>query len=201
MSSYGYKSAILTKSEAELMMDTEVRSRDFWAVFDDYDNCIKLQKIIDLLYNSEPGNDYEVDYQENQNGTRLIIRCNVCTKELTSYDPFVTHENGKPHKKIRQQKMTPKDPNIGMKLQRRPLNELRGIFPKGSLEEMIDICRDPVLGIQFVYKEVIHGKELFTCQLCQKSSDVTKVKTSRMFGHLTSSSHNRKYMVCFSTLE
>lgn len=47
---------------------------------------------------------------------------------------------------IRQQKMTPKDPNIGMKLQRRPLNELRGIFPKGSLEEMIDICRDPVLG-------------------------------------------------------
>nr|XP_027216515.1 uncharacterized protein LOC113809189 isoform X1 [Penaeus vannamei] len=94
----------------------------------------------------------------------------------------------------RQQKLTPKDPNLGTKLQKRPHNEVRGIFPKGSLEEMVDSCNDPVLGIQFVYKEVIHGKEKFTCQLCQKSSDVTRIKTSRMFEHLTSLSHNRKYM-------
>lgn len=194
MSSFGYKSSTMTRSDAEFLMDTEVRSRDFWAVFNDYDNCIKLQKIIDILYNSEEGNDYEVDYQENQNGTRLTIRCNVCSKELTSYDPFVTHENGKLHKKTRQQKLTPKDPNLGTKLQKRPHNEVRGIFPKGSLEEMVDSCNDPVLGIQFVYKEVIHSKEKFTCQLCQKSSDVTRIKTSRMFEHLTSLSHNRKYM-------
>lgn len=118
----------------------------------------------------------------------------MCSKELTSYDPFVTHENGKLHKKTRQQKLIPKDPNLYTKLQKRPHNKVRGIFPKGSLEEMVDSCSEPVLGIQFVYKEVIHGKETFTCQLCQKWSDVTRIKTSRMFAHLTSLSHNRKYM-------
>ncbi|XP_045617994.1 uncharacterized protein [Procambarus clarkii] len=184
----------MTRTEAEEIMETDARSKDFWTVDYDYDNCHKLQRVLDVLYNSVSGNNYEVDYQENQNGTRLIIRCNICSKDLTSYDPFYTHENGRNHKKCRQQVLTPKDPNISGTLQRRFLNEPRETFERGSLEDDIDSTKLPILGVQFVYKEVINGEELFTCQLCEKDDKVTRIRSRKMFSHLVSKCHSRKYL-------
>ncbi|XP_042203047.1 uncharacterized protein LOC121853155 [Homarus americanus] len=184
----------MTRAEAEDIMETDTRLKDFWTVDFDYDNCSKLQEAIDLLFNSIEGNKYEVDYQNNQNGTRLIIHCQVCSKDLSSYDPFYTHENGRSHKKLRQQIITPKDPNIKGTLRRQPHNVQRGIFPEGSLEDKIDSCSEPILGVHFVYKEVIAGIETYTCHLCQKDTDVTRIRSSKMLSHLISKAHNKKYM-------
>ncbi|KAK8750290.1 hypothetical protein OTU49_014764 [Cherax quadricarinatus] len=184
----------LSVADAEDIME-EARSKDFWIVDYAFDNCRTLQAALDVLYNTIPGNKYVVNYQDNQNGTRLSIHCKVCTKDLTSYDPFNTHENGKTHKKCRQQLLTPKDPNLRRQLVRRHLNEPRGIFLEGSLENMIDSTELNVLGVQFVYKEVIHGKNLFTCQLCQRDNDsVKRIRSSEMLSHLTSKEYHGKCM-------
>ncbi|KAG7156919.1 Transcription elongation factor SPT5-like 4 [Homarus americanus] len=154
----------MAEAEAEDIMETDTRLKDFWTVDFDYDNCSKLQEAIE-------GNKYEVDYQNNQNGTRLIIHC-----------------------QLRQQIITPKDPNIKGTLRRQPHNVQRGIFPEGSLEDKIDSCSEPILGVHFVYKEVIAGIETYTCHLCQKDTDVTRIRSSKMLSHLISKAHNKKYM-------
>lgn len=30
----------------------------------------------------------------------IFLYLQICSKHLTSYDPFITHENGKNHKKV-----------------------------------------------------------------------------------------------------
>ncbi|KAK3851191.1 hypothetical protein Pcinc_042137 [Petrolisthes cinctipes] len=183
----------LTKDEAEGMLEEEVRDKDFWAVSDDYNNFDQLQGVLNALFNSIEGNKYKVAYQENQKGTRLQIRCQICSKDLNSFDPFISHENGKNHKKMRQQQVVPKDPNLHRKLDKQHHNEPRGTFPEDSLEDMIDNTTMLVIGVQFVYKEVVEGQETFSCQLCC----LDRISAERMFSHLTNAahnSHNAKYL-------
>lgn len=183
----------LDKLTAEALLKDNVVHKDFWAVNDYQDNTELLQSLIDILFNSIEGNDYLVKYQENQNGTRLIITCKICCKDLSSYDPFMAHENGKPHKKVMQKSLSKVEISVDS-LQLQPHNKPRGIFPEGSLENMIDTTNFSVLGMQFVFKEVIDGRDTFTCQLCQEDADVHQLPASRMFSHLTSKGHNLKYL-------
>ncbi|KAK4301717.1 hypothetical protein Pmani_019073 [Petrolisthes manimaculis] len=176
----------LSKEEAKGMLEEEVRDKDFWAVHDDYNNFDQLQGVLDALFNTIEGNKYKVAYQENQKGTRLQIRCGICSKDLNSFDPFISHENGKNHKKMRQQQVVPKDPNLHRKLEKQLHNEPRGIFTEGSLEDMIDNTTLLVIGVQFLYKEVVEGQETFSCQLCC----LDRISAERMFSHLTNVAHN-----------
>ncbi|XP_071516843.1 uncharacterized protein [Panulirus ornatus] len=184
----------MKRVEAEEIMEKHIRYKDFWTVDDTFDNFYTLQEVIDVLFNSVQGNRYEVEYLDNQNVTRLVIRCQICSKDLTYFDPFIAHENSGPHMKIRQRILNPKDPDLTGIIQRRPHNEPRGVFTEGSLEEEIDSSSHTILGVQFVYKEVVNGQETFTCQLCQQDSSVTRIRSSRMFTHLISKAHTRKYM-------
>ncbi|KAG0708059.1 hypothetical protein GWK47_024076 [Chionoecetes opilio] len=118
----------------------------------------------------------------------------VCSKELTSYDPFVAHENGKQHKKVRQKILSVPDPNLQSDLELQHLNKPRGTFTDGSLEDQIDSTKFTVIGVQFVYKEILDGREVYTCQLCH-CTDVLQISASRMFSHLTSSTHSKNYLV------
>ncbi|XP_045133176.1 uncharacterized protein LOC123517268 [Portunus trituberculatus] len=182
------------KEAAERKLKTQAMHRDYWSVSDYQDNSEELQEILDVLFNSVEGNNYVVDYMENQNGTRLIIKCKVCCKDLSSYDPFITHENGKNHKKVRQKMICVADPNLENDMKLQPLNKYRGTFAEGSLEDQVDSTRSNVLGMQFVYKEIIDGEDAYTCQLCQRSSDAYMLSASRMFTHLTSLGHNQNYL-------
>lgn len=65
----------------------------------------------------------------------------------------------------RQQKLIPKDPNLYTKLQKRPHNKVRGIFPKGSLEEMVDSCSEPVLGEDS--QRILAHVLCFLCVVCE----------------------------------
>lgn len=57
----------------------------------------------------------------------------------------------------------------------------------------------PTIGVQFLYKERMHGFESsykYTCQLCGE----TRLKKKAMFSHLTEDTlHNRKYLVSLVT--
>lgn len=182
------------KETAERKLRSQAMHKDYWSVNDYQDNSEELQEILDVLFNSIEGNDYLVEYMENQNGTRLIIKCKVCAKDLSSYDPFITHENGKNHKKVRQKMLCVADPNLECELKLQPLNKYHGTFAEGSLEDQVDSTRSSVLGMQFVYKEVVDGEDTYTCQLCQRRADVYQLSASRMFSHLVSMGHNQSYL-------
>ncbi|KAK8385204.1 hypothetical protein O3P69_012191 [Scylla paramamosain] len=182
------------KETAERKLKSQAMHKDYWSVNDYQDNFEELQEILDVLFNSIEGNSYVVEYLENQNGTRLIVKCKVCSKDLSSYDPFITHENGKNHKKVRQKMISVADPNLESELKLQPLNKYRGTFAEGSLEDLVDSTGSNVLGMQFVYKEVINGEDTYTCQLCQRCADVYQLPASRMFSHLTSVGHNQNYL-------
>ncbi|XP_068240518.1 uncharacterized protein [Palaemon carinicauda] len=191
-SHHSRRSLLLTMSEAEEVME-KCRYRDYWIVDYNNDNSIELQGALDALYNSTKGNNYVVDYLDSQSGTRLVIQCVVCNTTLASYDPFHSHDSGKSHMKVRQNSLSTKDPNIKEPLQIKPMNALRGIFPPGSLENKIDRCTLPALGLQFVYMEVINQKERYTCQLCMNKGTASAILKDEMFEHLTSKFHNKRY--------
>ncbi|XP_069193940.1 uncharacterized protein [Procambarus clarkii] len=186
--------SMMTRAEAEFIMKKEVPERAFWIVDCFCNNYNRLQDVLDVLYNTLPGNDYSVSYLASQKGTRLVIFCQVCRIELTSFGPFSSHNNGKSHKRRQQQAASTKSVNKGRTLEHRRLNEPKGIFLKGSLEDLIDSTRFIILGVQFVYKECICGQYCFTCQLCQGDCEVERVNASTMFTHLRSVVHNKKYM-------
>ncbi|XP_069193946.1 uncharacterized protein [Procambarus clarkii] len=163
--------SMMTRAEAEFIMKKEVPERAFWIVDCFCNNYNRLQDVLDVLYNTLPGNDYSVSYLASQKGTRLVIFC-----------------------QRQQQAASTKSVNKGRTLEHRRLNEPKGIFLKGSLEDLIDSTRFIILGVQFVYKECICGQYCFTCQLCQGDCEVERVNASTMFTHLRSVVHNKKYM-------
>ncbi|XP_068212411.1 uncharacterized protein [Palaemon carinicauda] len=185
----------MTREEAERLFEIDARDKDFWSLDAGEDNREMLQEAMDVVYNIIPGNKYEIDYQEHQNTCRLIVRCVTCGKDLSSFDPFITHEKGKPHKKVRQQMICPKDPNIKVGLQKQPHNLLRGIFNPGSLEDKIDRSNYPIVGAHFVYKEEM-DKPHYTCALCRhkKGSKVEAVCQNKMLKHLLGQTHTELYM-------
>ncbi|XP_064085373.1 uncharacterized protein LOC135200695 [Macrobrachium nipponense] len=158
---------MMSREKAKNILDVEARFRDFWYLDNGEDNRDRLQDAIDVVYNTVPGNDYVIDYMECQNSCRLKVKCLTCNVELTGYDPFITHEKGKPHKKVRQQIICIKDPNIKAELTKQPHNLMKGIFEPNSLEDMIDHCKETILGVHFLYKEV-RERPYFTCTLCLK---------------------------------
>ncbi|XP_076064766.1 uncharacterized protein LOC143038912 [Oratosquilla oratoria] len=180
-----------TRKEAEDIMETEVRNGYFWA---DTRNKYYLQDVIDTLYNSIQGNDYLVECVQNQNSERLKVVCGVCKTVLSSYDPFISHQNGKSHKKVLQQILCPKDPNLDNKVHRKSPKEIKGIFLPDSLEDAIDTSEDIIIGVQFLYKEVIDGEERFTCELCKKNSDVKRLTKMEMLRHLQGRGHPTRYL-------
>ncbi|XP_066945880.1 uncharacterized protein [Macrobrachium rosenbergii] len=185
----------MSREQAENVLEVEARFRDFWYLDNGEDNRDLLQDAIDIVYNTIPGNDYNIDYMECQNSCRLKVRCLTCNVELTGYDPFITHEKGKPHKKVRQQRICIKDPNIQTSLKKQPHNLPKGIFEPDSLEDMIDHCKDTILGVHFLYKE-IKERPYFTCTLChtKKGSKVRGVCKNKMYKHLLGNTHNETYM-------
>ncbi|XP_064097815.1 uncharacterized protein LOC135209113 [Macrobrachium nipponense] len=186
---------MMSREKAENILDVEARFRDFWYLDNGEDNRDRLQDAIDVVYNTVPGNDYVIDYMECQNSCRLKVKCLTCNVELTGYDPFITHEKGKPHKKVRQQIICIKDPNIKAELTKQPHNLTKGIFEPNSLEDMIDHCKETILGVHFLYKEV-RERPYFTCTLClkEKGSKVSTVSSNKMYKHLLGTTHNKKYM-------
>ena len=50
------------------------------------------------------------------------MRCHTCDIDLSSYDPFISHEQGKSHKKVRQQKQLPKGSGSSVLPKQRKIN-------------------------------------------------------------------------------
>lgn len=191
----GYYQQKKPQNEKEALRVMErAKDKKFWNC-DDVDNFNSLRGAIELLFNEPiPGNVYAVKYQENQNGTRLTIVCETCDKTLSSYDPFMSHENGKNHKKARQQKLTVPDPNISKQPKNRRINTPKDIFFEDTLEEMIDHSKRTTIGVHFIYKEVIDGTERFTCTLCTRTCNCEKLRKEKMYSHITNKDHMRNYL-------
>ncbi|CAL4149529.1 unnamed protein product [Meganyctiphanes norvegica] len=183
-----------TKKDAENVIQEAKTDKKFWN-YNEIDNSKKLQGAINILFNCKAGNDYKVEFNDNQTGTRLIINCYTCNKILSSIDPFISHEQGKAHRKAQTAVLQPKDPNLSVPLKERKLNEPRNIFAEDSLEEMIDETDKTAIGVHFAYKEVIDEETLYTCTLCEKERPVKRIKKEVMFKHLTNEFHIRKYLM------
>ncbi|XP_064122001.1 uncharacterized protein LOC135226409 isoform X2 [Macrobrachium nipponense] len=184
---------VLTRDEARDVMEMS-QQKDFWTVEMIEDNSIQLQGALDVLYNSEGGSDYQVEYTDSLSTRRLVINCTICNVLLSSYDTFSSHENGKSHKKVRQHILGSKQANEKGELKLKPMNALRGVYPPGSLEDKIDRGKHPVLGIQFVYKEIIKEETYFTCQLCTNKKYAVSGVKDEMYNHLISKNHSRRYL-------
>lgn len=186
----------LSEAEALEVRDDYARTKDFW-IYDMDANMELLQAALNFLHNSVEGNNYIVQYMDSQNSCRLVINCKPCNKQLSSYDPFMSHDQGKNHKKCIQQHINKLEAErIAQKeIAFKPLNSPKDIFNPSSLEDMIDHCSQRVLGLQFLYKERLHGYDSsfrYTCQLC----GIKRVKQSDMFEHLTEKAlHNQKYIL------
>lgn len=184
-----------TKKEAGIIIEKS-RDKEFWNC-DVVDNLIKLKGSIDVLYNCIPGNEYEVKYKYNQSSTRLEVVCRPCDIELSSYDPFISHEQGRNHKKVRQQKQP---------LQEKKMSEIpkekKEYVPwdfledaDGTLEKKLNGTSRTVVGAQMVYKEKINGVYHFTCTLCQEDGPYHKILKDEMYKHITTDRHHsEKYL-------
>lgn len=190
------KSGVLlpTKKEAENIIERS-RDKEFWNC-DVVDNLIKLKGAIDVLYNCIPGNNYETRYKYNQSSTRLEIFCHPCAIDLSSYDPFISHEQGRNHKKVRQQK----EPLQEKKLSEVP-NLRKEFIPwdfieeeDGTIEKKLNGTSRTVVGAQMVYKEMINGVYYFTCTLCQEDGPYHRILKDEMYEHITSGRHSEKYL-------
>ncbi|KAB7498182.1 hypothetical protein Anas_06379 [Armadillidium nasatum] len=174
-----------------------MRMKDFWLVYNDIDNCDLLQAILDKYYNECP-NTYSAEILDHQNSSRLVIRCNVCNgKQLSSYDPFISHNSGKNHKKsVAKRQDSNECTMIDLPvLEFKKLGDIENPFERGTLEfELFETVHD-IIGYQFLYREIKNTGEFITCQLCAKYDDKYKcMKTSSALRHMKSKYHQNNYL-------
>jgi len=183
-----------TKKEAEIIIEKS-RDKAFWNC-DEVDNYVKLQGSIDVLYNCIPGNEYSVEYKKNTQSTRLEVRCHICDIDLSSYDPFISHDSGKSHKKVRQQKQIPQGSGLNALPKQRKLNSPWDFLEiaDGTLEKKLNGTSRTVVGAHMVYKEKNNGVYMYTCTLCQEDGPFHKIPKDEMYKHITSEHHYKKYL-------
>ncbi|KAL7645041.1 UNVERIFIED_CONTAM: hypothetical protein RMT77_003411 [Armadillidium vulgare] len=173
-----------------------MRMKEFWLIYDE-DNFDLLQAILDTYYNECP-NTYSAEILDHQNSSRLVIRCNVCNgKQLSSYDPFFSHNNGKNHKK----NLAKRQDNSECALAELPVLEFKKLgdvenpHERGTLEfDLFETVHD-IIGYQFLYREIKNTGEFMTCQLCARNDDKYKcMKISSALRHMKSKDHQNNYL-------
>lgn len=193
------KSGILTLTEEEgnTVINDYMPTKEFWIENLD-ENCEYLQAALDATLNKIDGNHYSADFMDSQYSTRIVVRCEPCRCELSSYDPFISHHRGKNHLKTIKTRTTQlkTDRLVDYNLPSKLLNSPKRIWFEGSLEHHLERSKAYVLGMQFIFKERLYDgssdtEDKYSCQLC----NVTKVNFEKMIKHLTrETSHNRLYL-------
>nr|XP_045598947.1 uncharacterized protein LOC123758535 [Procambarus clarkii] len=183
--------------------------RDFW---EDHFNKSVLQQILDLKFNTQPINEYVAEKDHYQQKIRLKVLCTVCRCDLKGYDPFMSHNDGKAHKKMRQSQVissVPLRPNQDItsvqlwqsqrlhkggldkeELTLKSLSEPRNFFKVGTLEFYLDTSSSSIVGVGFVYRKDIHKMPTFTCDLCK----VNCLSQKKISEHLQDTYHALLYM-------
>jgi len=178
-----------TPEQAQLVRDTYAVDRDFWTT-DMETNKALLQGALDTLHNCNKGNSYSVKYVNSQYGCRLAIVCEPCRVELSSRDPFMTHDQGKKHEKVVSTLSSAVlRPSVIGEVRLTPLQSPRR--PADALETALMATKEAVLGLQFVYKEELYGERHvfnYTCQLCR----LMRVPEEDMLRHLTTDTHHKQ---------
>ncbi|KAK3894495.1 hypothetical protein Pcinc_001751 [Petrolisthes cinctipes] len=158
----------------------------FWT---DYTNVEMMQCIVDTKFSSYPGSEYKVDVQYF-NTPRLVICCLMCSGriELKSYHHFISHHQGKIH--MKNCVLSTKSVNEFPPLVRREC--LRNVkqFPLGSLERDIADNKTPIVGVSFVFEELVCGCVMYYCDLCKQRH----LPHKEMLTHLNSDTHTKCYI-------
>ena len=124
------------------------------------------------------------------------MRCHTCDIDLSSYDPFISHEQGKSHKKVRQQKQLPKGSGSSVLPKQRKINSPWDFLEiaDGTLEKKLNGTSRTVVEAHLVYKERINGEYLYTCTLCNEDGRFHRILKDVMYEHVTSRYHLKKYL-------
>ncbi|XP_042862190.1 uncharacterized protein LOC122247205 [Penaeus japonicus] len=181
-----YDAPQFTEEQINKAYRMEFCTREFWIKEENVDI---LQAIVDSKFSAHPGSEFEADVEYYSN-PRLVVYCLACNVELRSYENFIIHVAGKPHKKRAIRPVYKDTDNTLSNRTLQPISKGKVSFPENSLEYDLQRSGVPVIGMSFIFKECYRRKIVYSCQLCNKP----RLDHDEMFKHLTGDDHAREYL-------
>lgn len=177
-----YHPPLQTEEELLVVYEEQFPLSDFW---EDHFNLGIMQQILDIKFNCHPSSEYVAEKESFQMSSYLKVKCKVCNCDLTRYTVLISHHDGKRHRKMYQSNLKRVDPCLELKVKLKSLDQRLEGFHPGTLEHLINVDPQPIVGVQFLYSQTRNSTRSYHCKLCTYCSHTKET----MLAHLKSVYH------------